>query len=552
MAERFLQAKTDEERFVALLLAAKEPHNKTNFKQLFIAAHTFIARLMKSPPPNKDTSSPPNKETHQNALQNPFQTLALSILAAAAADHKVIQTQEFIQTATLAAPAILQADNDAELEDCLAFLQALVRQPAGLTAAVLAHLPKNVFTMAILQKNEVRFRASCSLFRTMSDLVFGSAGTSMGRLLRSKVPPIVLRDEFVGCIKPLANSLKESDPLVFDRLAVLLVILRTIDACEYDEALSLPSDHPVCDAMRQGLGSILASKVSPLIRADAIHAATLSCSVLGSSWIVGPSPIRATKPCGERTMVEGDGLSGDGNLLSILLQLASIELAMCLHDQPADDICDHVILMLPFCCALLEEATFRLHADEAVDMDEPSEACDMTPSLCWIESLTDTQLVTAQQAILSAVRASLDYAEALRSEAFSISPRSCDRAKAVDQHALAPSNNALDHILAPSVFRFVVAWMVQPSSPTMLKEYDRACSLVPTLRAVAGSPQSDSPYWVHLLHTFKRAEQVSGIDPQPSASADENMAQLFSKVFTSGAEDSHLRELVDRIRKTYQ
>ena len=56
---------------------------------------------------------------------------------------------------------------------------------------------------------------------------------------------------------------------------------------------------------------------------------------------------------------------GEGALLALLLQLSSVEFAMCLYDQPADAVPPAVSALLPEVCSLLEEARSRLHTLQA-------------------------------------------------------------------------------------------------------------------------------------------------------------------------------------------
>ena len=56
-----------------------------------------------------------------------------------------------------------------------------------------------------------------------------------------------------------------------------------------------------------------------------------------------------------------------------MVQLAGVELAMCLYDQHAELVGEHAARLLPVCCGLLEEALFRLHDTGGLDEDEEDE-----------------------------------------------------------------------------------------------------------------------------------------------------------------------------------
>jgi len=104
-----------------------------------------------------------------------------------------------------------------------------------------------------------------------------------------------------------------------------------------------------------------------------------------------------------------------------VVQLAGVELAMCLYDQPAELVGEHAARLLPVCCGLLEEALFRLHDTGGLDEDEEDEegeegAAGLSGE-AWLDALSDAQLLTAQRAFVAAVGNCLDFLEAVRAEA---------------------------------------------------------------------------------------------------------------------------------------
>ena len=245
-------------------------------------------------------------------------------------------------------------------------------------------------------------------------------------------------------------------------------------------------------------------------------------------------------------MIQGEGpdacvttTMGGGSMLSLVLQLCSVELQMCLHDQPSDTPMSSAHRgVLPACCTLLEEALFRLHTDcdEEEGEDEGDAAGDVATFGLdpWLSALADAQVLSAQQAFQRAVMVCLEYLEAVRSEQATekaaAGPKDAHVGRLAD---VAPVT--AKHPLLPPVARLVSAWLAQPSAPTMMELYDRACSMLPLLRAVAA--QEPSAAWAGHLNGFERAEREpppDGLDGEQDASAaggeQETMAQLFERL----------------------
>jgi len=287
-------------------------------------------------------------------------------------------------------------------------------------------------------------------------------------------------------------------------------------------------------------------------------AASAALALLGPLWVVGPSPLRRPSgpppraATGESVELTADarriaGLpTGHGALLSLLIQLSTVEWCMCLHDQPADAVSPHVAVVLPACCGVLEEALFRLHADAGEEGDEEEgQHSGGAPPTCWLDVLTDDELLSAQRAFQSMAKAGLEYLEAVRAEAAAAS-RAGPAVAGADCGSAEPS-----HPLLLPVSRLLVAWLVQPSAFASMQLYDRANAVLPTLQHAAASAGGQPAAWVRELRRFERvppsavgaAAHFPRGAPPPS---DETMADMFAKVMggASGLEaDALLREL---------
>jgi len=205
---------------------------------------------------------------------------------------------------------------------------------------------------------------------------------------------------------------------------------------------------------------------------------------------------------------------------------------MCLYDQPAEQVSEEALLLLPVCCGFLEEALFRLHSDE--DAGAPSRASAHTTA--WLDTLDDEQLMGAQRAFHAAVRAALDFVEAVRAECGSVS------GGAVPLHDKYP-------LLLP-ICRLLAAWLVQPSSAAALQLYDRAVGVLPLLRAASSAEKSA---WAKQLCAFE--PEVAAISSpekptptDPPAAAAETMAELFTRMMRAeGQPPEELQKLMQQL-----
>ena len=84
-------------------------------------------------------------------------------------------------------------------------------------------------------------------------------------------------------------------------------------------------------------------------------------------------------------------------MLILLLQLCSVELQMCLHDQPGGEVSDDCVGVLPACCSLLERALFSLHSDvddensDGGDDDDDDDDDATREGDPWLAALSDEQ-----------------------------------------------------------------------------------------------------------------------------------------------------------------
>ena len=220
----------------------------------------------------------------------------------------------------------------------------------------------------------------------------------------------------------------------------------------------------VAPALRSALSVPLRAKLPPAARADVLRAVVTATRLCGAEWLTAPG---AEVGAGGGTGGGAEGSAEGGTLLTLLLQLCSVELQICLHDQPSDEVSDHVLGVLPASCSLVEEALFRLHSDAGDEEDDEEEGgregCVTVGSTGvtgvadgfgggldpWLSAMTDEQVVKAQQAFQRALMVSLDYLETLRTE----------RAAEGGRERRGWQNTA-----APPVARLVSA-VAQPSAP---------------------------------------------------------------------------------------
>ena len=198
---------------------------------------------------------------------------------------------------------------------------------------------------------------------------------------------------------------------------------------------------------------------------------------------------------------------------------------------------------LPACCILLEEALFRLHSDATGSDSEDDErdvngahGTSSTPGTDpWLAALSDSQLLSAQQAFRRAILASLEFVEAIRTEAAEAGAAEAGAAAAGAATSVAGSEAnsrpGTRHPLLPPVVRLISGWLAQPSAMEMLDPYDRACSLLPLLRDVA---RAESGAWADHLRAFERRERGGEEDadgaPGHEPQEHETMAELFSRL----------------------
>lgn len=292
------------------------------------------------------------------------------------------------------------------------------------------------------------------------------------------------------------------------------------------------------------------------MRADALVAASICCRLLGPRWLLGPSPLR--RPTGPPPRAaSGESIAptqdaerraatpvGEGALLALLLQLSSVEFAMCLYDQPADAVPPAVSALLPEVCSLLEEALFRLHAD--ADDSEGGEAEEgggggAPLRTCWLDALADDELLSAQRAFHAAAKTALDYVEAVAAEA----------ATEAAEAAAASAPVSAPHPLMLPVCRLLSAWLVQPSASSSLELYDRACAALPALQAAARDQLGESQAeWATQLRSFEREPRAAPPSAGAPPPSDETMALLFARLASGGggAEATAMLSELEKLR----
>ena len=216
--------------------------------------------------------------------------------------------------------------------------------------------------------------------------------------------------------------------------------------------------------LRSALGVPMASKLTPAARSDVLRAAATATQLCGPTWIIEPPSGNS----GGDSNGSDNGGGGGGSMLTLLLQLCSVELQMCLYDQPADDVSTECLEVMPACCALLEEALFRLHSDADEEEDEAEDSAPGGGEDPWLAALSDAQVVSAQQAFQRALMVSLEYLETIRTEQ---AERDAADSKGEGSGAAPPP-----HCLLPPVARLVSAWLAQPSAPQMMELYDRGAA----------------------------------------------------------------------------
>lgn len=541
-----LRSQSDEQKFVGLLLATKLLKSPEDLLRLFGAAVPFLRRLLLTP--SADTSA----EDHGDR-GNPYRAVALSVLATFAADPVIASCLEFYSCAINVGPLLANghAMADEQIQDCATILFALLAPPGGVAKPAHAHVLHADLACAAAQPVSDCAKASCALLDDLAGAYHAGAATATDPGTCATVAV-----ELLAAASILAPALRSlTDDLTWARLKTVRGLMEAAAAqLEPAAAVSLaatakrpppkantptPAGGRAPDAMgtaevpaavaealaalapklRLGLLAPLSSKLPPAARADVLRAAATATRLCGPSWLlVEPSEAPTSDAFKD----------GAGGMLCLLLQLSSVELQLCLHDQPSEDISPSCLGVLPACCALLEEALFRLHSDAGGEEEDEGGADDAHSSTAadpWLDALSDAQVVTAQKAFERAILVALEYLETLRSE----------EAEAAAQNpagaaALAPA----PHPLLGPVARLVSSWLAQPSASQLLDPYDRACSVLPLLRSAAAGDQGA---WAAHLRSFEREERAAASGADGDGDADptdplkeETMAELFTRL----------------------
>ena len=494
---KLLRASTDEQRFVGLLLAAKLMRTPADLALVFEEGMTFVRRLLLTPPSTGDGSEAP-------AAGPSFRGLALSVLASFSAEPALVVRPEFGACATAAAAPLLDGTtNESDLIDCAAVLGAVLRQPEGLTGPIHGRLLSNAVARAAAQPAPARAQTSgdvlsggggsaplsasslaCELLVQTANHYAGAGGHSAGAAAAFSTVAELL--EAARVLAPAVGATR--DALSFERLASLRALLEAaavqsersraaaplpkavdeaaaqaiMQATAHAEAQASAASAVLGVELRAALAGPLGSRLPNKARADVLRLAAVATELCGPAWVVGA--------------VVG-AFSSDGAFLSLLLQQCSVELQLCLHDQPCEQVTPTCLAVLPACCVVLEEALFRLHSD-ADDDDEgedvavdgsdglrrgadgdvtmdgassmgavsgtgavsgvdtcgegrarrqcapaveapttaPAVEADRRTSDVWLAVLDDAQLLSAMQAFRRAIMAALEYLEALNTE----------------------------------------------------------------------------------------------------------------------------------------
>ena len=561
-----LRATGDEQKFVGLLLATKLMKTAEDATTVFDAAMPFVRRLLLAPKNGEDAG--------------PYRGLALSVLASFGMDPDLAARSEFSAAASTAAQMLHDdASLTAEaLRDVVSVLGALLRQPQAL-------IDPTTLLSTIVAPVAARVRygpsspaGSTEAPQSSSPPLDAPAAACMvlvevSREFSLPVAPrsacLAVGAELVRAAQVVAAAVaSRTDALSFGRLGALRALLeaRVVQADETGvhtdtatstaEPVSLEPDDDAAStaaavaavsalapALRSALSVPLASKLDPIARADALRAAASATSLCGPRWLLCAASGGAADPGGAgagASAHEASKMSG-GTRLSLLLQLCSVELQMCLHDQPSDTPLDSTRrAVLPACCALLEQALFRLHADgggdeDEEDVEEEGEDDEEKPSGDpWLDSLSDSQVLSANQAFQRAVMVSLEYLEAVRAERAEAGAARPTPGAQVADGVSPPSNDVpSDPLLAP-VARLVSAWLAQPSASTLMELYDRASSLLPLLRDAAD--EMPAAEWAGHLRDFEPREHAQDADDDGAdAKTEETMADLFTRLMPQQA-----------------
>lgn len=581
-----LNAATDEQNFVGLLLATKLTATPEALGRIFDAAIPLVQRLLFKPASDIAASH--------------CRKLALSVLASVGSDAALAARRDFCMCASAAAPLLLDGSADTmtvdELADCTAVLGALLRQPSRLAdpahgcalstavapaaaragagsspvgaaaaACGLIELLGEVYAIPIdLQSSSSSVEAAAAFTvaaecATAAHTLCPAIGCQRDalalarlRALRALVEAASVQLEHgrACCCSAHASATQSADQGAAQTAAeaagatgtAATEAARTATSC----AAAMAAAAQLAPELRAALFAPMASKLSPAARADVLRVAAAATQLCGPSWVVSARGATATAAAGSSSL---DG----GALLTLLLQLCSVELQMCMHDQPSGETSASCLSVLPACCSLLEEGLFRLHSDAAdcgaSDGEEAGELSGSDGALAidalrgdgstaaedpWLLALSDEQMVSAQQAFQRALMVSLEYLEAVRTEDAERMAKGCS----ATSRGAASANAPPTHALLPVVARLVSAWLAQPSAAELMELYDRACSLLPMLRAAVASEPDD---WARYLCTFERAARNGppDDDAEPLAGAGMKPPETMAEVRRSEPRLSH-------------
>jgi len=601
-AVALLGAETDEKRFVGLLLVTKVAVAPAELRMVFESGYAFVRRLLSSPPPPEDSQT--------GAAGNAYRALALSVLASFCTDPELGARTELLECLSAAAAALSDTvcvASPAEARDAQTVLCTVLQQPGGLAEAAGARICSRLLAPAAArsaspgpplageQEEEDGPGCACTVLALLGNLALATASGPATASDGGRAVARALSADLLHAAASLSAAAPACrDRLAFRRLAALAAVLAgaaaTADChpAESESEAFFSSAQParsgsgsvdggsggggsdggpgappeLAPSLRAALGTLLASKLSAAARADALHAVVCALQLLGPCWLVGPSPLA----------MQGGDAAGDGALLSLVVQLAGVELAMCLYDQPGEIVGEHAARLLPVCCGLLEEALFRLH-DTGGPEEEDEEGEEGVAGMsgeAWLDALSDAQLLTAQRAFVAAVGNCLDFIEAMRAEA----SRAAAAPAAPAAPAAAPGDDgdeprieeldeleeeeaevggsqvSASHALLLPVARLLAAWLVQPSAPCDMLPYDRACSLLPFLRAETAAAAAAGAPWAQQLHAFERdAPHAAPAAPRSGeAPTDETMAALFERVMPRNVDADTMADMMAQQR----
>ena len=139
---------------------------------------------------------------------------------------------------------------------------------------------------------------------------------------------------------------------------------------------------------------------------------------------------------------------------------------------------------------------------------------------------------------------SLEYLEAVRTENAEGGVRGGAEGGTEGGAESAAAHASLSHPLVPPVARLVSSWLAQPSAAEAMELYDRACSLLPLLRAaaadstrsVSGASGGTPGLWARHLQAFKPEERSPPSEEaaKEAAEAEGTMADLFDRLMPRG------------------